>query len=102
MWNVRNKPENREQTQHSETKNRGVGIEHRGVCGMFVTNPKLENKPKTPKRKIVGRALSIVVCMWNVRNKPKTRKQKIVKDKIHLLQKVGKNYIQFISDSREK
>ena len=57
---------------------------------MFETNPKLDNKPKTPKEKIVGRALSIVVCVWNVRNKPKTWKQKIVRDKIHLLQKVGK------------
>ena len=38
----------------------------------------------------MGWALSIVVCVWNVRNKPKTRKQKIVRDKIDLLQKVGK------------
>ena len=38
----------------------------------------------------MGRALNIVVCVWNLRNKPKTWKQKIVRDKIHLLQKVGK------------
>ena len=57
---------------------------------MFKTNPKLENKPKNPKQKIVGRAFGIVVCVWNVRNKPKTWKQKIVRDKIHLSQKVGK------------
>ena len=31
------------------------------VCGMFETNPKLENKPKTRKE-------NIVVCAWNVRN----------------------------------
>ena len=42
------------------------------------TKLKLDNKPKTRKQKIVGWALSIVVCAWNVRNKPKTRKQKIV------------------------
>ena len=53
------------QTQNSETKNRGAGVKHRGVC----------------------------VCVWNVRNKPKTWKQKIVRDKIHLLQKVGKSKI---------
>ena len=35
------------------------------------TNPELG-------KKIVGWALSIMVCVWNVRNKPKTRKQKIV------------------------
>ena len=34
---------------------------------------KLENKPKTPEEIIVGRALSIVACVWNVRNKPRTR-----------------------------
>ena len=27
-WNVRTKPKTREQTQHSETKNLGVGVEH--------------------------------------------------------------------------
>ena len=43
--------------------------------GMLETNPKLANKPKARKQKIVGRALSFVVCAWNVRNKPKTRKQ---------------------------
>ena len=56
-------------------------------------NPKLDNKPKTRKRKIVEWASSIVVCMcvcvWNVRmrsiyenpkldNKHNTRKQTIV------------------------
>ena len=35
----------RQQTQNSEPKNRGVGVEHRGVC------------------------------VWNVRNKPKTREK---------------------------
>ena len=75
------------QTQNSETKNRGVGVEHGGVrgecskqtqnsrtnqkvgnkkswcvCGMFETNPKLENKPKTRKQKIVVWALSIGAC----------------------------------------
>ena len=66
------------QTQNSETKNRGVGVEHRGVyveCSEQTqhsqTNPKLG-------KKIVGWALSIMVCAWNVRNKPKTRNQKIV------------------------
>ena len=50
------------------------------------TNPKLGNKPKTRKQKIVGWASSIVVCVWNVGmwsiyenpkvdKKPKTRKQ---------------------------
>ena len=53
-------------------------------------NPKLGNRHKTRNQKIVGRALSIVVCVWNVRNRPKTRNRKIVRDKIHLLQKVGK------------
>ena len=55
---------------NSETKNRGAGVEHRGVCvcGMFEKNPKLENKPKT-------------------------RKQKIVRDKINLLLTVGKSKI---------
>ena len=47
------------------------------VRGMFETNSKLANKSKT-RKKIVGWALSIVVCAWNVRNKSKTRKQKIV------------------------
>ena len=37
----------------------------------------LDNKPRT-RKKIVGWALSIIVCVWNVRNKPKTRKQNIV------------------------
>ena len=34
------------QIQNSETKNRGAGVEHRGVCvcGMFETNPKLGTK----------------------------------------------------------
>ena len=45
------------------------------VCWMFETNPKLNNKPKTRRQKIVGWALSIVVCVYNFRNKPKTRKQ---------------------------
>ena len=45
VWNVRNKPKTREQTQNSETKNRMAGVKHRGVC------------------------------VWNVRNKPKTREQ---------------------------
>ena len=31
-WNVRNKPKTRNQAQSSETKNRGAGVEHRGVC----------------------------------------------------------------------
>ena len=48
------------------------------VRGMLETNPKPANKHKTRKQKIVGWALSIVVCAWNVRNKLKTRKQKIV------------------------
>ena len=43
------------------------------VCAWSV-----RNKPKTRKWEIVGWALSIVVCAWNVRNKPKTRKRKIV------------------------
>ena len=47
----------------------------------------------------MGRALSIVVCVGmcemfetnsKFKDRPKTRKQKIVRDKIHLLQKVGK------------
>ena len=68
------------------------------VCGMLgcdqstktqnsTTNPKLGNKPKTRKQKIVGWVSSIVMCVWNVRmlsiyenpkldNKHKTRKQK--------------------------
>ena len=58
------------------------------MCGMFETNQELDNKPKTPKEKIVGRALSTMVCVC-VRNKSKTWKQKIERDKIHLLQKVG-------------
>ena len=45
---------------------------------------KLDKEPKTPKQKIAGWALSIVVGVWNVRNKPKieneskTPKQKIM------------------------
>ena len=42
------------------------------------TKIKLDNKLKTRKQKIVGWALSIVVCAWNVWIKLKTRKQKIV------------------------
>ena len=59
--------------------------------GSIQTKLKLDKKSKT-RKKIVGWALSTVVCacVWNVRNKPKTWKQKIVRDKIHLLQKVGK------------
>ena len=38
----------------------------------------VRKEPKTRKQKIVGWVLSIVVGAWNVRNKPKTRKQKIV------------------------
>ena len=49
VWNVRNKPKTREQIQNSETKNRGAGVEHRGVC--------------------------VCVCVWNIQNKPKTREQ---------------------------
>ena len=45
-------------TQNSETKNRGMSVEHRGVCvcvwhvGMWsiYKNSKLENKPKTRKQ----------------------------------------------------
>ena len=37
------------------------------------TKLKLDNKLKTWKQKIVGWALNIVVCAWNVRNKPITR-----------------------------
>ena len=45
---------------NSETKNLGVGVEHRGVCvwnlGMLLIyeNSKLDNKPKTRKQKITG------------------------------------------------
>ena len=49
------------------------------------TKLKLENKLKTPKQKIVGWALNIVMCVrgmfetnLKLDNKPKTRKQKIV------------------------
>ena len=62
-----NKPKTRKQTQNTETKNRGVSVEHRGVCvcGMFgcdqfmktqnsTTNTKLGNKPKTRKQKSWG------------------------------------------------
>ena len=86
VWNVRSKPKTREQTQNSETKNRGAGVKRRGVCGMFETNPKLENEPKTPKEKIVGRALRIVMCVCGMfeenpklDNKSKTPKQKIMR-----------------------
>ena len=65
-----------QQTQNSETKNGGVGVEHRGVCNC-VWN--VRNKPKILKRKMVEWASSIVVCVWNVRNKPKIRKQKSCK-----------------------
>ena len=75
-----------------------MGVKHRGVCvesskqtRNSTTNPKLDNKPKSREQKIVGWALRIVVCAWNVRNKPKTRKQKVVEDKSNLLQKVGKS-----------
>ena len=82
---------------NSETKNRGVSVEHRGVCvecwhvinlwkPKTRQNPKLGSKPETRKQKIVGWVSSIVVCVWNVRmwsiyenpkldNKHKTRKQ---------------------------
>ena len=68
--------------ENSETKICRVSVEYRGVCvcvcGMLgfdqsvktqnsETNPKLDNKPKTHKQKIVGWASSIVVCVWNVR-----------------------------------
>ena len=36
VWNVRNKPKTQEQTQKSETKNRGVGVEH--LCVWNVRN----------------------------------------------------------------
>ena len=44
--------------ESSETKNRGVSVEHRGVyveCWdvIIYENPKSGNKPKTRKRKIV-------------------------------------------------
>ena len=88
----KNGPRQKWSPGNSETKNRGVGVEHRGVCvwnvGMWsiYENPKLGNKPETRKQKIVGWASSIVVCVWNVRmwsiyenpkldNKHKTRKQ---------------------------
>ena len=62
VWNVRNKPKTRQQTQHSETKNCGVGVEHRGVCGMFETNPKLGNKIKA--NEISLESLSFVHCKY--------------------------------------
>ena len=40
VWNVRNKPKTREQIQNSETRNRGVGVEH--LCVWNV-----RNKPNT-------------------------------------------------------
>ena len=67
------------------------------VCGIFETNPKLDNKPETSKQKIVGRALSIVVCVWNVRNKPKTREQT---QNLETLNRKRQN--SFITESREK
>ena len=70
-----NKPKTRKQTQSSETKNRGAGVQHRGVC--VGCSKQTQNSQKNPKlrKKIVRWALSIVVCASNVRNKPKIRKQ---------------------------
>ena len=50
-----------------ETKNRGVGVEHRSVCGMLGCNQsmkteKLDNKPKTRKQ-----TQNTETKMWNVR-----------------------------------
>ena len=38
------------------------------TCGIFETNAKLDNKPKTRKQKIVGWVLSIVVCLKQTQN----------------------------------
>ena len=97
VWNVRNKPKTREQTQNSETKNRGAGVKHRGVCvecskqtQNSITNPKLRKKKSWG-----GRWASWCVCGM-VKTNPKldnifkTWKQRILRHKIHLLQKVGK------------
>ena len=59
----------REQTQKSETKNRGAGVKDHGVC------VECSKQTQNSETNIVGRVLSIVVCVWDVRNKPKTREQ---------------------------
>ena len=46
------KPKTREQIQNSETKNRGAGVEHRGVCVWNVRNkPKIEGRTTVVARK---------------------------------------------------
>ena len=92
MWSIyenpklNNKPKTRKQTQNTETKNRGVSVEHRDVCVWNVRmlsiyeNPKLDNKHKTRKQKNRGVSVehrgacvecSDVINLW----KPKTRQQ---------------------------
>ena len=54
------------------------------MCGMFETNPKLENKPETWKQRIVRDKIHLL---------QKTGKSYYTGDKINLLQKVGKSKI---------
>ena len=42
-----NKPKTRKQTQNSETKNRGAGVEHRGMC--VECSKQTQNSQTTPK-----------------------------------------------------
>ena len=55
------------------------------VCGMFETNLKLENKPKTGKQKIVRDKINLL---------QKVGKKLYTGDKINLLQEVGKSKIE--------
>ena len=55
------------------------------VCGMFETNPKLENKPETWKQRIVRDNIQLL---------QKVGKKLYTGDIINLLQKVGKSKIQ--------
>ena len=84
MWSIyenpklENKPKTRKKTRNTETKNRGVNVKHRGMCVECSdvinlwkprTRQQTQNSEKSQNRKpkVVGWALSIVVCVWNVR-----------------------------------
>ena len=71
MWNIRgeiipNQPETRQQTQNSGEKNRGVGVEHRGVC---VECSKQTQNAETKNRRVSVKHRGVCVCgMFEVRS----------------------------------
>ena len=71
--------------ENSETKNRGVSVEHRGVCGMLgcdqsmktqksTTNPKLGNKESWGERQTSWCMCGMLGCDHSIKTQNSTTK----------------------------